>query len=153
MIRPISIVYLCFMLFACFYTVTSLHLHLGTAGDPRAGFYPFILGLLVLSLSASLLAKSLRGEKTNEDDRKIFPRGKEAKRIVALNLIMVIYTLLLGFLGYLLCTAGLIALIVWFLGSDSWRKNILISVLTAAVSYYIFAVILEIPLPQGILAF
>jgi putative tricarboxylic transport membrane protein len=153
MIRPLSIVYLCFTLFACFYTMTSFHLRLGTTGDPRAGFYPFILGLLVLLLSALLLAQSLRGKRTNEDDRKIFPKGQEAKRIVALNLVMFIYTLLLGFLGYLFCTAALIALLVWFLGSDNWRKNILISLLTAAVSYFIFAVILEIPLPQGILAF
>ena len=153
MIRPISIVYLCFMLFALFYTVASFHLRLGTAGDPRAGFYPFILGLLVLSLSAFLLVQSLRGKRTNGDELKIFPKGQESKRIWGLNLVMFIYTLLVGFLGYLLCTAALIALIVWFLGLDSWRKNIFVSVLTAAVSYYIFAVILEIPLPQGILVF
>jgi len=53
-------------------------------------------------------------------------------------------------LGYGLCSAVLMGVILRLLGLASWGKIVLISILTALLSYYLFASLLGVPLPGGI---
>lgn len=60
------------------------------------------------------------------------------------------YNLLLAPVGYLLVTLGYLLFLLWYL-KVSWRKNLIISVLTTVVSYALFAVWLKVVLPTGLI--
>jgi hypothetical protein len=62
------------------------------------------------------------------------------------------YALLVNVLGHLLMTAVLSAGCLRILGMRRWRNAILLSLFFSAASFYLFAVLLDVPLPEGLWA-
>jgi hypothetical protein len=61
---------------------------------------------------------------------------------------MLAFCLLLSWVGYPLVAFGFVAFLLHRLGSTP-RAAAITGALTAAVSYYVFGVLLEVPLPRG----
>lgn len=120
---------------------------MGTASQPGAGFYPFLIALGLVSLSLTILIQSLREEETQPE---AFPGGKDLQRVIGVGLIIFFFILLLKTLGYVLSSGALMGATLRLFGLRSWGKVILISTLTAVVSYYIFTALLSVPLPRGL---
>lgn len=110
-----------------------------------------LLALILVSLSIVLLWQSFRAPKNHHEQEEAFPRGKDLKRMVAVALTLIGFVVLLRPFGYWFCSTALMVAILRLLGLLSWRKTILISLLTTALSYYLFASVLGVPLPRGIL--
>ena len=73
-------------------------------------------------------------------------------RLLALTaLTFIAYILLLEPVGYLLATIGLITLESRLLGSRNWLRNLIVSFVISALVYGIFNLLLEIPLPEGLI--
>lgn len=141
MYRLVSAIPLLIALFAGYYSLTSLSL--GELTEPGTGLWPFIVsGLLFLS-SVALLATEL-----NDDD---YERFTSNAWVVALGTLSVgLFILLLGRIGFIV--PGFLTLVFWlrFLGRESWRSTLIISVLSIAGFYLLFVMLLGIPLPSGI---
>jgi len=121
--------------------VLSYGYGLGSLRRPGPGLWPFLVAALIVVLGVVLLAVG-----RDLDDAEKFTRAS--------YLVLVGGATFVG-LGLLLPTIGfeipaVLLGIVWlrFLGGESWRSTIVISVLTTAAFYLLFLYALSIPLPH-----
>lgn len=149
-VRALPVTSFCFLFLGAAYLAGSLELPRGSAAQPGAGLYPLLLGIFLVALSLALLIRSLRKNETKPEEGEPFPKGKDRQRVIAVGIALFLFALLLKPLGYGLCTAVLMGAILRLLGLASWGKIVLISILTAFLSYYLFASLLGVPLPGGI---
>lgn len=114
---------------------------LGSLERPGPGLWPFVVSVLIVVLGVVLL---VRGRSL--DDAEKFTRA---------SLLVLVGAATFVALGVLLPVVGfeipaVLLGIVWlrFLGGESWRSTIVISVLTTAAFYLLFLYALSIPLPH-----
>ena len=114
---------------------------LGTLRRPGAGLWPFVISVVIIALSLLLLV--------------VGRHLGDAERFTRKSLLVLIgLTTFAGF-GVLLPVIGfeipsLLLCMVWlrFLGGESWRSTILVSLGTVAAFYLLFLYGLRIPLPH-----
>jgi putative tricarboxylic transport membrane protein len=121
----------------------------GTLRMPQTAFFPQILAVLLAILSLVLLAQSLAGTIVRLDPDRIDPAGWF--RIGATVAALSVFALVLESLGFLLSTFFLMVCLLCALETRSWGKVIAVALATALVTYAIFALLLGVPLPTGVL--
>jgi len=144
-----QIISLFFLITGVAYFIESLKLPLGKASAPGAGFYPLLVGLFLTVLALSLFFS----QRKKTEDIEEFPKGSERTRVIALAITLVLFVILLKPLGYIISTTGMLILIIKIFGLRKWRYIILLSIITTAISYYIFEKLMAIPFPPGLLTF
>ena len=127
--------------------VGSIRLHIGTPTTPQPGFFPFLGGAILIGLSLILLAYGWLGH-----GKRIEAFG-EIRRPAILVVAMAGYVGVLDRLGYVPATFLISLVILRVLGVKSWKVLGLASVLLAGGTYLLFARLLGIELPAGILEF
>jgi hypothetical protein len=136
-------------LFGGITTLLSLQLSVGTLRAPGSGFFPFVLGLMLMGLSAGhALRLHLAGRELPtgpETDRK---DGVSTRQVLRFMGAVVAGTALLEPLGFLLVSFLLMVALLWGLGIR-WHVSGLIALPTALGSYLLFVQWLQIPLPRG----
>ena len=150
-IRALPVTSLSFLVLGGAYLIESLNLPLGPAAQPGPGFFPLLVGIAMIAFSLRLLIRSLKREESPAQKEDPFPKGKDLQRVVVIAATLIFFAVFLNILGYGVCSAILIGAVLRFLGLKSWARIFLISVLTAAFSYLLFASVLEAPLPRGVL--
>ena len=114
------------------------------------GLFPFCLGILLMILSRLFFLKLyFQGMKKLEKKEQIAPRAGSPKQLVLFLGTMVLATLFFNRLGYPLVSFLLMMALLRILGLKRWGLNSLISMVTAAGSYFLFVQWLQIPLPKG----
>ena len=137
------------LVLAGFLLFESRQLSFGTFRVPHTGFFPKILVGLLLLLSLSCLAQTLRGAEAKRRAANIPAEGWF--RIGATLATLVGYAVVLEWLGFLLSTFLLMVLLLRAIEAPKWSKVILVALTTALVSYILFAWLLGVPLPAGLL--
>lgn len=121
--------------------VLSYGYGLGQLTAPGPGLWPFAISVLITGLSAALVVVGRHGTDTEQFSRASILPAAGIVTFVALAFLMP----LVGFEipALLLC-------LVWlrFLGRESWRSTIVVSVVTVAAFYVLFIVLLQVPLPH-----
>jgi putative tricarboxylic transport membrane protein len=131
-----------------FYLAQAMKLPLGTAAKPGAGFYPVTVAVfacvvaLVASARVFLSPPAVRAEAASEatDPAR---RRRVAGAVVAL----VAFCLMLPWIGYPIAAFGFVSVVLWGLGGR-WLAALLTGALSSAGSYYLFGVLLDVPLPR-----
>ena len=104
--------------------------------------FPVILGILLSALSVFIIAKP---------EKAHFPEGATRLNTVFIVVLLVVYSSSFNYLGFLLSTA----LLVFFISKifQGTTKQSLGSAVGVSLSVYaLFGILLEVPLPAGILA-
>ena len=127
--------------------VGSIALRIGTPTNPQPGFFPFFGGVALIAMSLMLLVQAWRGRSTGSE------RFGEVRRPAILVVGMGVYVAVLDPLGYVPSTIFLGALILRVLGVTSWRTLGVASVTLSVVTYLLFARLLGIELPAGVMDF
>jgi hypothetical protein len=114
---------------------------LGSLHEPGPGLWPFVVSVLIAALSAILLVVG-RGL----DDAEAFTRSSVLPVVGIVT--FVAFGLLMPLTGFEI--PALVLSVVWlkFLGGESWRNTVVISVVTVAAFYLLFLYGLRIPLPH-----
>jgi hypothetical protein len=121
--------------------VGSLGLGLGQLTAPGPGLWPFVVSVVITTLSMVL---ALTGRHGTDTER--FSRASVTTAVAVLTLVLLGVALpLIGFE-----IPSLLLTFVWlrFLGKESWRSSIVISVGTVVAFYVLFVLLLQIPLPR-----
>jgi putative tricarboxylic transport membrane protein len=121
--------------------VGSLGLGLGRLTAPGPGLWPFVVSVVITTLSVVL---ALTGRHGTDTER--FSRASVMTALAVLTLVLLGVALpLIGFE-----IPSLLLTFVWlrFLGKESWRSSIVISVGTVFAFYVLFVLLLQIPLPR-----
>ena len=128
----------------------SIKLDLGQLTDPGPGFLPFCA-----SLALGILAAILLGSQLNKKGReKVVPFrcGPQWRKAVYFITGSFIYAFVFWeILGYLISTTILLVFLLRFVGAQSLKKSLIISLATAVISYLIFQSWLQCMLPKGVL--
>ena len=136
-------------LFGAITVLLSLRMPIGTFRAAGTGMFPLILGILLMILSGVFILKIFfQGREGQVKKASIESSGSPMQLILFLGT-MVLATLFFNRLGYPLVSFLLILGLLRILGMKRWGLNILISVVTAVGSYFLFVQWLNIPMPKG----
>lgn len=130
-----------FMALGAFFAIDSwVNLTIGTAGAMGAGFFPFVLGLLLLGLGTGILAKGLRSA---PELLGVIPwRGG----VLVLGSIL-FFALANVPLGSVPALAGSSLLAAFAPSNSTWRSVLVITVLLTAFCVLVFITALGLPYP------
>lgn len=114
---------------------------LGSLRKPGPGLWPFVVSLLIAILALVLLAT---GRKLA--DSEAFTRASVLPAIGIVTFIGL--AVLMPVVGFEIPSLLLCAIWLRFLGGESWRSTVLVSIGTVAAFYFLFLYGLRIPLPH-----
>ena len=127
------------------YITLALQYPRGVAARPGAGFFPLVVGVLICLAAVGFVVETFR---------RVPPRGNELapdarRRVLMTSGVLAFFCLALPWIGYTAATFLFVAVMLRALGA-SWTLTLATAVVSAAASYYLFAVLLTVPLPGGI---
>jgi putative tricarboxylic transport membrane protein len=125
----------------------AIRLHIGTPLHPQPGFFPVLGGAALALLAVILMVQAALGRSTGTE---AFGRlGPPAIMVVGMG----VYVAILEPLGYVPATMLIAAVILRVLGVSSWRVLGVASLALSVGTYLLFARVLGIDLPAGVLEF
>jgi putative tricarboxylic transport membrane protein len=121
--------------------VLSAGYGLGSLREPGPGLWPFVVSVLIAAMSLVLLVVG-RGL----TDAEAFTRSSVLPVVGVVT--FVAFGVLMPVTGFEIPALALCVIWLKFLGGESWRNTVVISVVTVAVFYFLFLYGLRIPLPH-----
>ena len=138
------------LLFGAVATFLSLRMPVGTFRMAGTGMFPLCLGILLMILSGIFILRIFFRGKGEQVKKEASIESSESPIQLILFLgAMTLATLFFNRLGYPLVSFLLMVGLLRILGMKRWGLNILISVVTAVGSYFLFVRWLDIPMPKG----
>jgi len=127
------------------YLTLALQLPFGAAARPGAGFYPVIVAIFAIAVALMATASAFRGATA----AAAIELGAPARRRVVISVVaLVVFCLALPWIGYPAAAFAFVTVVLRYLGGR-WTTALLTGALSAAASYVLFAVLLDVPLPPG----
>ena len=121
---------------------------MGTIG---AGFFPFVAGVVLISLSLVLLVSGLAAKKEEDTVReKFFPQRESLKRLLLALFALFAYVLVVKYLGFFFTTLLFMIFLLRFIEPQRWVVVLSTAILTAITAYLVFNLWLKVQLPTGI---
>jgi putative tricarboxylic transport membrane protein len=130
------------------YLLAALPLARGTGARPGPGFFPFAVGVFLCAVSLAFVIASVRGATgvaTAAEALAPAARG----RVLTTAGTLVGSCLFLPWIGYPAMAFLFVALLLRALGGRGWITIVATALVSSAASYYLFAVLLGVPLPRG----
>ena len=131
--------------------VTSGKYGLGRLSSPGPGFLPFLTGLAIAGLALVVFFQQF-SKRDREKPKDLWQKGNWPTMLLVMGA-LVLYTLLLNFIGFLLDTFLLIAFLLRVIEPMSWKKVFAGAIFAAGGAYVIFQLWLKAQLPTGFLGF
>lgn len=127
--------------------VDSIRVGIGWASDgPRAGYFPFFIGLGLAAVSAILMVQQLMRWKV---DKREFVEVDQAKSVFAVLWPTVLYTVLIAPLGIYVTSVLLIVFFMRRHGGYSWLRAVGVAIAVMALLFATFEIWFKVPLPKG----
>lgn len=135
------------MMLAVAYLAEAMRYPRGTMAQPGPGLFPLAVGVLLLiaALGTGLEAR-LRRTWGDMD----WPRGSDGLRVLAVLAASLGYVLLLPRLGHPVAGTLVTLAVLQVMQLRGWVVKLSLSLLIGLGSYYLFALVLGVPLPTGI---
>jgi putative tricarboxylic transport membrane protein len=118
----------------------------GTGGVLGPGFFPILLGIMLIGLSALQLFNT---RKEKAETTAFFTES--TKRVLLACLIIIGYMAGIAIFGFLISTPLFLLGIMWFFSVRKWKTLLISSIATTAILYFVFQKFLSVSLPTGIL--
>lgn len=131
----------------------SLRLPYIADGVPGPGFLPLWISSGIMGSGFVLAVKGVRAHLAPTGEAVTWPEPSGWRRVGLVLGALAVSLLLLTWLGFVLTTALFMITVIFGLGVRSWRSLVSVPLISAVVLYLIFAVMLRVPLPKGLLAF
>ena len=148
--RDEIIVGIVIFLFGAITTLLSLKMPIGTFRMAGTGLFPFCLGIVLIILSGIFILKLLfQGKEDQIKKEGSIEFSESSKQLIFFLGAMVLATLFFNRFGYPFTSFLLMLALLRILGTKRWGLNILISLVTAVGSYFLFVQWLSIPMPKG----
>lgn len=129
------------------YLVNAWPLPPGTIARPGPGFYPMAVALFGIAVALAWVVSAFRRTPVALGGATLDRRSQT--RVSATAGLLVGFCLLLPWTGYPVAALLFTALMLRGLGA-SWISSLIVGLSSAVVSYYVFAMLLGVPLPRGV---
>jgi putative tricarboxylic transport membrane protein len=133
---------ICLLIFSLVFFTQSLAFPYSITGEPGPGFFPVWLSGILLVLSLLYIYQSI---KSKDSDGEPMPKGKPLKNIVCILSYMILYLMLVSFLGFIL--ASTMFLFVLLCRDYKWYFNLGISAGASIFLFLLFNSVLHVSLP------
>ncbi len=130
------------------YLTLAVALPYGTTARPGPGFFPTLVGIFGCVVGVTMSARAFRAPVRAPTAREPLRDAAARRRALSTVVVLVAFCLLMPWIGYPLVAFGFVTVLLQRLGS-AWRAAAVIGAVTAAVSFYVFGVLLDVPLPSG----
>jgi len=132
--------------FAIIVIIGSLQVGIGWGAEgPKAGFFPFYIGLLILISSAVNFIRIV----TETSDRGLFAEWGQLAKVMSVLVPTAIYVALIPWIGIYVASIILIAFFMKWLGSYDWPIVAAVSLGVPLAVFLIFERWFLLPLPKG----
>lgn len=126
--------------------IGSLKVGTGWGVDgPRAGFFPFYIGVIIIISSAINLA----GIFMSANDGALFAAWSQLRQVMAVVVPTAVYVTVIPYTGIYLASALLIGLFMKWLGHYRWIVVIPIAIGVPLLTFLMFEIWFLVPLPKG----
>lgn len=112
---------------------------------PKAGFFPFYIGLIIIASSAANLFNLYAGGK----DHGVFASWGQIGKVLSVVIPTAIYVGVIPYSGIYLASAVLIGAFMMWLGKYRWSTAIPTAVLVPVLVFVFFERWFLVPLPKG----
>ena len=119
----------------------SVRLGIGSSMEPGPGFLPFCAGAILAVLSASF-AYAGRGFRKSQQPH--------ARRVIVALTAVFIYSLVLNYLGFIIATFLLVAVLFHLGEPRRWWVLIAMSAAVTFLAYFFFGTVLHVFFPKGL---
>jgi putative tricarboxylic transport membrane protein len=113
------------------------------AEGPRAGFFPFYIGVFIVASSAINLWNGLRA-----DDDGLFAEWGQLRQVMSVVVPTAIYVGVMPFTGLYAASIVFIAWFMRWLGKYPWLTVLAVAIGMPVVTYFIFERWFMVPLPK-----
>ena len=129
---------------------SATQLGFGSTAEIGSGFFPFIVGIVLLVTGLTSGISSLdHGDAPSGRESSLTPQS--IHRVLYLVMSYVAWLLLIPFLGYVPTTLVISIVMAKTIGLEGWGRPILLSLGLALFLYFLFEVLFYVDLPRGIL--
>jgi len=115
----------------------------GWQGGPQSGFFPARLAWLLLASSAVVFVQGMRAES------RVLVTWAQLKQVSLVLLPLTVYVFAIGYLGIYLASALFLGGFMIAFGSFRWWSILAAAVLIPLVTFWVFEMQFEVPLPKG----
>lgn len=112
--------------------------------DIGPAFFPRVLGVLLIVFAILLAGQAM---KKNDQTQVVFIN----RNLMIVFGLVAAFAVAFNFLGFIITSVVLLTVLMRLMGAESWKKAILVSIITTIVIYGVFHTFLNVPLPLGIL--
>jgi len=135
------------MLLAALVIKDSMRVGIDWADDgPRAGYFPFYIGLLLLASSAAVFLSTLL---TWGKNHALFAEREQLATVFAMLIPMTVYIIAMVWLGIYLPSALLIGYFMRRHGKFGWLPSVSVSIAVPLAFFIVFERWFLVPLPKG----
>lgn len=140
-----------FICVGLFFVIVSMQYDMGTIHNPQLGFFPRVMGIIMVFLSSLVLAGSLRKRKQERGLSAVWEGFgiKNTFSAIAIIVCVVVYLLALETLGFLFLSPILVFVVARIMGGKSWVINAVMGIVSGGLIYWTFWVIMRVPIPLG----
>ena len=115
------------------------------AEGPKAGFFPFYVGLMIIGSGLVNLYQSITGQFGGG----LFASWVQLRRVLSVVVPTVIYVATIPFIGIYITSAVLIGFFMRWLGRYGWGLVLAISIAIPVITFVVFERWFLVPLPKG----
>jgi len=144
---PVSIFFIALTLGA---SLEIPKLPVGSFGSPGAGFFPFLVVILLGILSLVYLGQAIAAKRKeqNETPHNIWG-GLDKVGLTVISLLFFVF--FFEYLGFLICTFFMMIFLLKQVGQRKWSESIGIALISALICHLLFISLLQASLPSGLL--
>lgn len=113
---------------------------------PRAGYFPFYIGVILASASAINLVRALFDTK---GATKTFTTRPAIKNVLAVLIPLAIYVGAVALIGFYIPSIVYMALFMWYFGKYPIWRGLVVGFVLSAVFFLMFEIWFLVPLPKG----
>jgi hypothetical protein len=141
------------------YLAIDLRYPLDSLANPGPGLFPLAAGMLLVTLALLQLAqaggtllslgRAVASRPSTDDPGGTAEDSQAGRRPVLMLAILVVYLLVVSWIGFLTSTFLLVVICSKLMGSRGWSGPVALAAGLALACYLLFSVWLRVPLPAG----
>jgi len=145
---------LCLFVLGLLMAFQSIKYSLWGWSGPEAGFFPFVVAVIMIGLSLFISLKSFvlirlqKKYKILEEERK---NEVSIFKVSSYIILILLYGVLIDKIGYLITSALFLLFVIKYVEKQNWKITILVGLASIITSYVLFVYFLGVPLPRGLL--
>ena len=141
-----------FVVVGVFFALYARSVEIGSWNEPGPGFLPFWTGSILTVMALALFIGSY-ARKDWAPRPSFFVKSDSWKRVLITFASLIVFNLVLDFLGFFLSTLLFLGFLVKVIFPQSWRRTLMVAVVGAVIARLLFINFLETQLPKGFLGF